>query len=136
MLQKGFTLIELLVVVTIVGVLAAVAVPNYQKHLVRAKLAEAHANLGSLRNGAEQYFQDNRGYTGMCTAAIPATPYFTYACTATANTYTYTATGIATGGVNGWVFTVDHLNNKQTTGVPSGATAPTACWSTLSNGAC
>jgi type IV pilus assembly protein PilE len=136
MLQKGFTLIELMVVVVIVGVLAAVAVPNYQKYLVRAKLAEAHANLGSLRNAAEQYFQDNRGYTGLCTPAIPATPYFTYACVSTANTYTYTATGVSNAGVNGWAFTVDQLNNKSTTAVPTGATAQTACWSTRSDGAC
>ena len=47
-LQKGFTLIELMIVVAIIGLLAAVAVPNFRKLQARAKQSEAKANLKAL----------------------------------------------------------------------------------------
>ncbi len=61
-LKKGFTLIELLIVVAIIGILAAIAVPNFLNAQVRAKVARVKSDARSTGTALEQYRLDNNAY--------------------------------------------------------------------------
>ena len=63
MSDSGFTLIELMVSVGIVGVLASVAVPNYNKYSVKARQTEAKVGLGSIYTAEQTYSIDTGGFT-------------------------------------------------------------------------
>jgi type II secretion system protein G len=60
-IQRGFTLIELLVVITIIGILAAIALPNYIKAKDKAKEAEVKANCHTIQIALERYATDHSG---------------------------------------------------------------------------
>ena len=58
--RSGFTLIELMIVMAIVVILIAVAIPFYQKSIVRAKETVLHSNLSAIRNAIDEYSYDQQ----------------------------------------------------------------------------
>lgn len=59
LIVSGFTLIELLIVVAIIGILAAIAVPNFLNAQIRAKVSRAQADLKAVATAVEMYTLDN-----------------------------------------------------------------------------
>ena len=57
--RAAFTLIELLIVVAIIGILAAIAIPNFQNAQVRAKISRVQADQNAFSTAFESYFVDN-----------------------------------------------------------------------------
>ncbi len=66
-LQKGFTLIELMIVVAIIGILAAIAIPNFVRFQAKSKQSEAKANLKAIFVAKKSNFAENDTFAcGLC----------------------------------------------------------------------
>ena len=73
-LQKGFTLIELMIVVAVIGVLAAIAIPQYQNYVKKSALGSALATASSLKTNVEDYIAVQGTFPEVTAAASSGTP--------------------------------------------------------------
>ncbi|WP_434154199.1 pilin [Vibrio cholerae] len=97
-LQKGFTLIELMIVVAIIGVLAAIAVPQYQKYVAKSEAAAALASITGHRTNVETYVLENGSFPTSSAVPVPSTStgaitYSTGASGAGSIIFTFAASG-------------------------------------------
>ena len=67
--QGGFTLIELMIVVAIIGILAAIAIPQYQAYTGRAQAAEALNLFSGVKTSLGEYFNENAAWPAAATCA-------------------------------------------------------------------
>ena len=139
--EKGFTLIELMIVVAIIGILAAIAIPNFLNYQRRAKTAEARTNLGAIRTSQESYASTADEYVAAATnpnGNIQSTKrqwtsnvagwidigfepkgdiYFAYSCSGSTVNFVATAQGDLDDDDNSSTYTIDETG---TTTVASG----------------
>jgi type IV pilus assembly protein PilE len=145
--QGGFTIIEIMIVVAILGILASIAIPNYQDYVRRGQVTEAISTLTEYRVKLEQYYQDNRSYANTTTATLCGNlglhnlaaadtsgsgTYFNYYCDigATANNYNLVAVG-KLGRAIGHTYTLNESNVRGTSsfnGTAYGDSTTHACW--------
>ncbi len=78
--KKGFTLIELMIVVAIIGILAAIAIPNFLRFQAKSKQSEAKTNLGGIFTAEVAYLAENNGFANLGTVswAPTGTPRYRY----------------------------------------------------------
>ena len=90
--EKGFTLVELLVVIIIIGILAAIALPNFLNQGAKAKQTEAKQNIGLINRTQTAYRSENQGFADtfdkLATGTLTGT-----AGDATTSNYSYTLVG-------------------------------------------
>ena len=60
--KKGFTLIELMIVVAIIGILAAIAIPQFANLVAKSQEGRTKANLGTIRSALSIYYGDLEGW--------------------------------------------------------------------------
>jgi type IV pilus assembly protein PilE len=98
---KGFTLIEVMITVVIVGILAAIAYPNYTQFVAKGARADGLAGVMRIANLQEQFYLDHRSFTtDMTKLGLSADPwiventYYEIDTTLSGDGYTVTATAV------------------------------------------
>jgi type IV pilus assembly protein PilA len=106
--EKGFTLIELMIVIAIIGILAAIAIPQFTAYRQRGFNAAAQSDLRNMATAQEAYFTDGQTYSSAVADLTPRgyTPSSNISIvTLSGNTTGYTMTTQHVSGISTWTLT-------------------------------
>lgn len=130
---KGFTLIELMVAITIIGILAAIAVPYFGDYLQRGKLSHGISTLSQLSVQMEKAYLDFRNYAnnGNCIVPNRSDEYFNYSCSSNSGQdFQWRANSLD----GKYTYQLDEKNEKKTL-VFNGSSRSKDCW-LIAEGSC
>ena len=97
--QQAFTLIELMIVVAIIGILAMIAMPAYQRYVIRAQVAEGLNLSGPLKVGVAEFYEINGAFPANNSEAALAIP------------ASYTGSYVTSISINGAVISILYGND-------------------------
>jgi type IV pilus assembly protein PilE len=130
---QGFSLIELMVVVVIVGILAAIVIPNYQNYVLRSHRTDAISALMDLASREGRYYTISNSYTSsLITLGYAADPMligagrYSLSASAATSTFTLQAVPTTTGNQNNDTCGIYYYSDL---GIKSNSTGTTSsCW--------
>ncbi len=147
--QNGFTLIEMMIVVAIIGILAAIAIPNYSEYVKKSRRTDGVTAISTVQQAQEKWRANNVSYSenfgtaglnlvtsGATVTTFPSSENFydlvvtTGTATGTGYTLVATAKGKQTSDTNcqKLILTVTNGNAVRTSKNAAGTTATSGCW--------
>ena len=127
--QKGFTLIELMIVVAIIGILAAIAIPQYQNYIAKSQVSRAVAELGAIKTAYEDCLNNGKTTAGACDLGYTGSSIMSLSVPAVTTAGTAVTTAVTNSAALGSTGTIAGTFAGAASSALTDGTAATVTWS-------